>query len=95
MAEPAAPAAQAETGDIQAPVVIANQPEPGEAAQGAEITLPEQQPETAEPAPTVDPNTPYGKALANAAARGLPQPPDVVPAVLCNSCLLSCLIIAS
>ena len=28
-------------------------------------------------APTADPDTPYGKALANAAARGLPAPPDV------------------
>ena len=31
----------------------------------------------AEPEPTVDPNSPYGKALANAAAKGLPTPPDV------------------
>ena len=29
------------------------------------------------PAPTVDPASPYGKALANAAAQGLPQPPEI------------------
>ena len=77
MAQPAAPAAQAETEDAQAPAVVAVEPQQAEPAQGAEIALPERQPETAEPAPTVDPNTPYGKALANAAAQGLPQPPDV------------------
>jgi LAS superfamily LD-carboxypeptidase LdcB len=65
-------------------------PEPGT---GAEPTIPEQTQTaqeaepvqlpvlpgltTAEPQPTVDPNTPYGKALANAAARGLPTPPDI------------------
>ena len=32
---------------------------------------------TAEPEPTVDPDSPYGKALANAAALGLPQPPEI------------------
>ena len=32
---------------------------------------------TEEPVPTVDPASPYGKALANAAAQGLPQPPEV------------------
>ncbi|MBR3474000.1 MAG: M15 family metallopeptidase [Oscillospiraceae bacterium] len=32
---------------------------------------------TAAPEPTVDPETPYGKALANAAAQGLPTPPDI------------------
>lgn len=30
-----------------------------------------------EPEPTVDPASPYGLALVNAAARGLPTPPDV------------------
>ena len=33
--------------------------------------------ELATPAPTVDPNSPYGKAIANASAQGLPTPPDV------------------
>ena len=75
MAQPAAPAAQTEAEQGQTPAVIAA-PEQGEAAQGTEIALPEQQ-EGAEPAPAVDPNTPYGKAIANAAARGLPQPPEV------------------
>ena len=32
---------------------------------------------TPEPVPTVDPNSPYGMALANAAAQGLPQPPEI------------------
>ena len=31
----------------------------------------------ATPEPTVDPSSPYGQALANAAARGLPTPPDI------------------
>ena len=31
----------------------------------------------AAPEPTVDPASPYGQALANAAAQGLPTPPDV------------------
>ena len=37
------------------------------------------QPEEPEdpPEPTVDPDTPYGKALASAAAQGLPTPPEV------------------
>ena len=32
---------------------------------------------TPEPVPTVDPNTPYGKALAKAAELGLPTPPEI------------------
>ena len=32
---------------------------------------------TPTPEPTVDPDSPYGKALRNAAALGLPEPPDV------------------
>ena len=32
---------------------------------------------TPEPVPTVDPNTPYGKALARAAELGLPTPPEI------------------
>ena len=32
---------------------------------------------TPTPVPTVDPESPYGKALANAAAQGLPQPPEI------------------
>ena len=32
---------------------------------------------TVVPMPTVDPESPYGKALANAEAKGLPTPPDV------------------
>ena len=31
----------------------------------------------ATPEPTIDPNSPYGQALRNAAAQGLPEPPDV------------------
>ena len=63
-AEPAAPAAQVET----LPAA------PEETAPAAEETA-EVTPEP--PAPTVDPNSPYGKALANAAAQGLPEPPNV------------------
>ena len=41
---------------------------------------PEATPEpTPTPEPTVDPESPYGKALANAAARGLPAPPEIDP----------------
>lgn len=32
---------------------------------------------TEAPAPTVDPESPYGKALANAAVQGLPTPPEI------------------
>ena len=47
-------------------------------APGQIILAPEQPGgEIAAPAPTVDPNSPYGKAIANAAAQGLPTPPDV------------------
>ena len=34
-------------------------------------------PTAATPEPTVDPASPYGQALANAQARGLPAPPDI------------------
>ena len=61
-----------------------SQPVEGETAPPAEegesqgTILPFQQGETAPaPEPTVDPESPYGKALANAAARGLPTPPQV------------------
>ena len=37
----------------------------------------EESPTEVEPAPTVDPESPYGKALANAAAKGLPEPPAI------------------
>ena len=46
-----------------------------EPAPALPITLPGQP--TPEPVPTVDPVSPYGKALANAAALGLPPPPDI------------------
>ena len=74
-AESAAPAAQEEAPiaaadpQAEAPAV---QPEQGVISANA----PETQP-TEEPVPTVDPNSSSGKALANAAARGLPQPPNV------------------
>jgi LAS superfamily LD-carboxypeptidase LdcB len=45
----------------------------GEAGQ----TSSAEQTTSAQPAPTVDPASPYGKALANAAAKGLPTPPAV------------------
>ena len=77
VAEPAAPAVQAEAEDARAPAVIPAEPAQGEAAPGGEVAQTPEQTEAAEPAPTVDPNTPYGKALAKAAAQGLPQPPDV------------------
>lgn len=58
----------------------AQEAEPAPAAEAAPAQ--EAQPvELAEPAttpePTVDPASPYGQALANAAARGLPEPPEL------------------
>ena len=58
----------------------AQEAEPAPAAEAAPVV--EAQPaEPAEPAPaptpTVDPASPYGQALANAAARGLPEPPEL------------------
>ena len=58
----------------------AQESEPAPAAEAAPAQ--EAQPvELAEPAttpePTVDPASPYGQALANAAARGLPEPPEL------------------
>ena len=51
---------------------------PAEEGESQGTTRPCQQGETAPaPEPTVDPESPYGKALANAAARGLPTPPQV------------------
>jgi D-alanyl-D-alanine carboxypeptidase len=57
--------------------VTADAPAPS-AAPATEEPAPVQseEPETP-PEPTVDPETPYGKALANAAAQGLPTPPEV------------------
>ena len=50
----------------------AEAPAPAAEAQPAAVVEP-----AATPEPTVDPASPYGQALANAAARGLPTPPDV------------------
>ena len=61
----AAPAEQA-PGEQETPAVI-EQPSQAEIPAEPEVT----------PEPTVDPNSPYGQALANAAAKGLPTPPDV------------------
>ena len=47
------------------------------AEQGAAPSSRRREGSEATPVPTVDPNSPYGKALANAAAQGLPTPPDV------------------
>ena len=67
-AQEQAPAASGESA-VEIPAV---QPEQGSIPATAEETQP-----TPEPVPTVDPNSPYGKALANAAAQGLPEPPNV------------------
>ena len=45
---------------------------PAQKAQPVELAEPATTPE-----PTVDPASPYGQALANAAARGLPEPPEL------------------
>ena len=72
-AEAAAVPADAAQDAAEAPVEIpVSQPESGQ------DSAPEAEAQPTEaPVPTVDPNSPYGKALANAAARGLPEPPDV------------------
>ena len=61
------------------------QTEPAQEAQPAAVEpAPEEAPveaapvqTAATPEPTVDPASPYGQALANAAAQGLPTPPDI------------------
>lgn len=54
------------------------EPVPEEAAPAAEAPVEAAPAQTAAtPEPTVDPASPYGQALANAAARGLPTPPDI------------------
>ena len=58
----------------QAPQALTQEPavqEPAVPAGDAPVILP------ATPEPTVDPASPYGQALANAAARGLPTPPNI------------------
>ena len=59
----------------EAPVQEENQEAP------AGTPIPPNQTQQEEPAPTpeptVDPNSPYGKALANAQAQGLPTPPEI------------------
>ena len=62
-----------ETGGNQLPEIAVPQ-EAITAAEPAAVETPEQAPA---PEPTVDPASPYGQALANAAARGLPAPPNV------------------
>ncbi len=53
------------------------QSEPAQEGTGSILpALPETE-SPAEPSPTADPESPYGKALTNAAAQGLPQPPQV------------------
>ena len=71
-----APAAEvaAESGD-SAPASAGT--EPGQTTPLEQSGETAQQPEGADPAPTVDPDSPYGKALQNAAAQGLPTPPDI------------------
>ncbi len=62
-----------------------SEPEPAAAqpAEEAAVTVIEAAPEqlaaepTPTPEPTLDPNSPYSLAVANAAAKGLPTPPDV------------------
>lgn len=54
------------------------QEEPSAEAPAVEDPASEEPEASAEtPEPTVDPESPYGKALANAAARGLPTPPQI------------------
>ena len=61
--EEPAPAQEAEPAPAAAPV---------QEAQPVQLAEP-----VPEPEPTVDPASPYGQALANAAARGLPTPPEL------------------
>ena len=79
-ADTAAPAEAAES-PAQEEIPVASDPQaetPAVQPEQGVITAPAQEAQpTEEPVPTVDPNSPYGKALANAAAKGLPQPPDV------------------
>ena len=73
---PAAPAAPAQelAPEVEAPVPGDETPDP----EAGIISPVQPEPDPAEPtAPTVDPASPYGKALANAAAQGLPQPPEI------------------
>ncbi len=50
------------------------------AVTGGDTPAPDDAQESQTPSePTVDPETPYGKALINAAARGLPAPPEIDP----------------
>ena len=71
-AAPALPAEEPlEAPDTPAEIPVAQPEQAQDSAPAVEV-----QP-TEEPVPTVDPNSPYGKALANAAARGLPEPPNV------------------
>lgn len=53
----------------QAPQALTQ--EPAAPTEAAPVEIP------ATPEPTVDPASPYGQALANAAARGLPTPPNI------------------
>ena len=58
------------------PAVV--EPEPEDAQPAAEAPVEAAPTQTAAtPEPTVDPASPYGQALANAAAQGLPTPPDI------------------
>ena len=54
----------------------AEAPVPEPTPEPTPLPTPEPEP-TPAPVPTTDPNSPYGKALSNAAALGLPEPPDV------------------
>ncbi len=79
-ADTAAPAEAADA-TAQEEIPVASDPQaetPAVQPEQGLITAPAQEAQpTEEPVPTVDPSSPYGKALANAAAKGLPQPPDV------------------
>jgi LAS superfamily LD-carboxypeptidase LdcB len=71
-----APAPAAQTEPAAEPAAPLPQQSEGQAP-GLPITLPGQTEDPLAPVPTVDPESPYGKALANAAAQGLPTPPDI------------------
>ena len=61
---------------VAEPAVV--EPAPEEAQPAAEAPVEAAPAQTAAtPEPTVDPASPYGQALANAAAQGLPTPPDI------------------
>ena len=72
----------AETVTEPAQPQVSAEPQGGEgegsaAPQSGEDVSGETEEPAVEPAPQVDPESPYGKALTNAAAKGLPEPPQV------------------